>query len=132
MRRRGKIFWGIVGFMVLEQVVLHLADLELRSSEALSSYIAEANSETLSGELAEAYSVGWQYEACVFKRSSYLYRGMVCYTKGIESRTTRSMVYWAPTSVLNPFRDYHWGKSPVYKASWTFDSNGNLLSENVK
>lgn len=139
-----RIFFGILAFIIAEQILISTVVWYQTDPAAVAAYAARADLRILSdvhhNVLGEESS---SYQSCENQRFLYVYQGLMCIDRLIGSERfpcvgtdcpdvyTAGIYYWAPNSILNPFTGYYyepytrWGK-------WFFNAINRKVLERVK
>jgi hypothetical protein len=118
-----RIFFGLLAFIVAEQIMISTVVWYHTDPAAVAAYAARADLRILSdvhhNVLGEESS---NYQSCEKQRFLYMYRGLMCIDrrrmditpesppcigKNCPEFFTTGIHYWAPHSILNPFTGYY-------------------------
>lgn len=118
MRWRWRIVLGFFAFLSVEQVMLAVADWQLTRPAALAAYAAEADLREVSDEEARAMGGGGSFQSCAYKRSMFLYSGMICFGRTGNTLSEITMDCWPPHGLLNPFSGSYFRNPRTRSATW--------------
>jgi hypothetical protein len=115
------------GFLIAEQGMLAIADWQLTRPAALAVYVAEADFLEVN-EKSRAMG-GGSYQSCDYKRSIFLYRGLICFA-GFGAKSNEIYIhYWQPHGLLNPFAGSYFKNLKTRSAKWGISKETGTIRE---
>jgi hypothetical protein len=133
MKRVWQIVWGLIGVVAVDQILVHLSHKQLTSPAAVADYISRADWRVLSDEEVKANGGNPDYQSCSYKRSTFLYKGMICYVRiPYDDKKETGIFYWSPISLFDPFSGSVVGEFQGLDGEWIFSRDGTVLRETIE
>lgn len=120
---------GFFAFLVFEDVMLAIADWQLTRPTALSDYVAQADLRVVNDDEARAMGEDNSFQSCEYKRSIFLYRGMICFLRVSEELQETRIFYWAPQSLLKPYGLGYFGNPKSRDAVWVVSKETGAIEK---